>query len=123
MINIGTKIANYYTIIAIVNGYALAENPKSPEPYVVWSIDSNGEGVSGGAYFTNRLNAELDLCEKAFGHLFDNESEAAEQIDNTLNSCRDYISEARNSITSASKLVDALCADMDALNAQRRSIP
>ena len=56
-IHIGSEISGY-TVFGVWNGCCIAENQKSPEPYVVWTIDSDGFGVRAGKYFENFQKAQ-----------------------------------------------------------------
>ena len=84
MINIGTEIGGY-KVTAAANGFALAESKTAPNPFVVWTVDDDGEGVCVGHYFNEREEAEWDFCARAFEWFEDNvnilmiEDEAAER--------------------------------------------
>ena len=56
-IHIGSEIERY-VVFGVWNDCCIAENPKAPEPYVVWAIDSNGFGVRAGKYFENFQQAQ-----------------------------------------------------------------
>lgn len=65
-IHIGS-IINEYVIFGIWNSYCIAENLKSPTPYVVWKIEQNGFGVWAGRYVETKEEAEKEFFKCAFG--------------------------------------------------------
>lgn len=71
MINIGTEIGGY-KVTAAANGFALAVSETAPNPFVVWTVDDDGEGVCVGHYFNEREEAEWDFCTRAFEWFEDN---------------------------------------------------
>ncbi|MDE6678227.1 MAG: hypothetical protein K2K02_04220 [Ruminococcus sp.] len=63
-IHIGSKVEGY-VVFGVWNNCCIAENPKAPEPYVVWTIDSNGFGVRAGKYFENFQKAQKCFYQEA----------------------------------------------------------
>lgn len=61
-----------YIIIVAANGYVLRHSFSALNPYVVWKVDDNCEGVSCGHYFNDREEAEWDFCARAFEWFEDN---------------------------------------------------
>ena len=121
MINIGTEIGGY-KVIAMANGYALAESQTAPNPFVVWTVDKDGEGVCIGHYFNERDEAEWDFCASTFEWFEDNvnihmiEDEADEQnID--LHECYKDIQAAREAVAKAAQIVEEMCDELDKLKA------
>lgn len=119
MINIGTEIGGY-KVTAMANGYALAESKTAPNPFVVWTIDGDGEGVCVGHYFNERDEAEWDFCARAFEWFEDNvnihmiEDEAEKQV-NIL----DGIKSAREAVAKAAQMVGEMCDELDKLKAEQ----
>lgn len=71
MINIGTQIGSY-VITAIVNGVVMAESKTAPEPFAVWRMDCDGNGVNSGRYSAEREDAEWEFAHMAFPWFADN---------------------------------------------------
>ena len=65
-VHIGLCICRY-TVYGVWNGYCIAENLKSPYPYVVWKIASDGYNVYEDFNFKNRQEAEKKFFELATG--------------------------------------------------------
>ncbi len=76
-VHIGMKIQDY-EVFGIFNGYCIAFNRKAPDPYVVWTIDSNKCGVRNGRYFGAKAEAVSKFAECAFGIVSDKAHEEAE---------------------------------------------
>ena len=55
MLTIGSTIKNY-RIEKIMSGtvFAVNSNPQCPQPYVVWKLDIDADGVNNGRYFSYR---------------------------------------------------------------------
>ena len=115
MINIGTEIGGY-KVVAMANGYALAESQTAPNPFVVWTVDKDGEGVCIGHYFNDRGEAEWDFCARAFEWFEDNvnitmiEDGAEEQV-----KILDGIKSAREAVAKAAQMVEEMCDELDKL--------
>lgn len=68
---VGEKLGNGYILDAIFrNQYVLAHspNPETPEPYVVWDLDKDGD-TRNGRYFVRLSKAEkcfAGLCFSTF---------------------------------------------------------
>lgn len=113
MITIGTEIGGY-KVTAMANGFALAVSETAPNPFVVWTLDDDGEGVCVGHYFNEREDAEWDFCARAFEWFEDNvnitmiEDEAEKQT-NIL----DGIKSAREAVARAAQMVDEMCGELD----------
>ena len=121
MINIGTEIGGY-KVTAAANGFALAVSETAPNPFVVWTVDRDGNGVCVGHYFNEREEAEWDFCARAFDWFEDNmnihmiEDEAEEQnID--LHDCYKDIQAAREAVAKAAQMVEEMCDELDKLKA------
>lgn len=72
MLKIGNIIANR-KIIAITNQFVLAECIEdSPEPYTVWRLDYDMNGVHSGRYFKEKMDAEWEFCSLVFPWFQDN---------------------------------------------------
>lgn len=123
MITIGTEIGGY-KVIAMANGYALAESKTAPNPFVVWTIDGDGEGVCIGHYFNERGEAEWDFCARSFEWFEDNvniniiEDEAEEQTAN-LHECYQCIISAREAVAKAAQMVGEMCDELDKLKVEQ----
>ncbi len=126
MINIGTEIGGY-KVTAAANGFALAESKTAPNPFVVWTVDDDGEGVCVGHYFNEREEAEWDFCARAFEWFEDNvnilmiEDEAAERTA-SLHECYQNIKSAREAVAKAAQMVDEMCGELDGLKINPRVI-
>ena len=113
MINIGTEIGGY-RVTAMANGYALAVSETAPNPFVVWTLDDDGEGVCVGHYFNEREDAEWDFCARAFEWFEDNvnitmiEDDTEEQTA-SLHECYQNIKSAREAVAKAAQMVDEMC--------------
>ena len=115
MINIGTEIGGY-KVIAMANGYALAVSETAPNPFVVWTIDRDGEGVCIGHYFNERDEAEWDFCARTFEWFEDNVNihmieDGAEKRAIILNGAKS----AREVATEVLQTVDEMCDALDKL--------
>lgn len=96
--NIGYRVQSY-VIIAIANGYVMGKSPTAPSPYVVWKLDSDGEGVCCGHYFVDREEAEWDLCARAFDwfednmyiHVIENDNQESGQCNRCRYNTNDFI--------------------------------
>ena len=124
MINIGTEIGGY-KVIAAANGFALAESKTAPNPFVVWTVDDDGEGVCVGHYFNEREDAEWDFCARAFEWFEDNvnitfteDTAVSKGKKALLRECLGGIIEAREAVTKAAQMVDEMCGELDRLKAQ-----
>ena len=124
MINIGTEIGGY-KVTAAANGFALAESKTAPNPFVVWTVDDDGEGVCVGHYFNEREEAEWDFCARAFEWFEDNvnitfteDTAVSKGKKALLRECLGGIIEARESVTKAAQMVDEMCGELDRLKAQ-----
>ena len=72
MIKIGHIIANR-KILAMTDKFVLAEcTEESPEPFTVWRIDPDGNGVHSGKYFLGKQDAEWEFCSLVFDWFQDN---------------------------------------------------
>lgn len=116
-----------YVVLAVANGIALAHSQTAPDPYVVWRIDADGNGVSFGKYTQNHEDAEWDFCAKAFPWFEDNapinmiEDNAAERIDSfnyhlneakeRVETCRNVLDEAQQAIDRAAALVEEMVVE------------
>lgn len=122
MIVIGITQIQSYVLIAEANGYVMGKSPTAPSPYAVWQIDDDGEGVSCGHYFVDREEAEWDFCARAFEWFEDNMYihviEDERPLENDLVSGLRTI---RNNLTTAARLVDEMCAEMDKLKERRHN--
>ena len=77
-VHTGMKIQDY-EVFGIFNGYCIAFNRKAPEPYVVWTIDSNKCGVHNGRYSGTKAEAVREFAEHAFKiSLDENKAETAD---------------------------------------------
>ena len=127
MINMGTEISGY-RVIAMANGYALAESKTAPNPFVVWTVDDDGEGVCVGHYFNEREDAEWDFCASAFEWFEDNvnitftEVTAALEENEPLHEYLDGIKEARETVAKAAQMVEEMCDELDRLKINPRVI-
>ncbi len=127
MINIGTEIGGY-KVTAAANGFALAESKTAPNPFVVWTVDDDGEGVCVGHYFNEREEAEWDFCARAFEWFEDNvnitftEDTAKPEDTELLHGYLDGIKEAREAFAKAAKMVDEMCGELDGLKINPRVI-
>ncbi len=119
MINIGTEIGGY-KVTAMANGYALAVSETAPNPFVVWTVDDDGEGVCIGRYFNECEDAEWDFCARAFEWFEDNvnilmiEDEDEEQAA-SLHECYQGIKSAREAVSKAAQMVEEMCDELDRL--------
>ena len=53
--------------------FVLAEcTEESPEPFTVWRLDQDGNGVHSGKYYLNKQDAEWEFCSLAFDWFQDN---------------------------------------------------
>ena len=119
MINIGSLISNY-VVVAVAGSYVLAANGAAPSPYAVWTLDSDGDGVHNGRYFTDRMDAEWEFCSLAFEWFQDNvlvcdeesECRSAKARAKVLEDC---LSAAHRSLAAAIDLVDALVLEHEQL--------
>ncbi len=127
MINIGTEIGGY-KVTAAANGFALAESKTAPNPFVVWTVDDDGEGVCVGHYFNEREEAEWDFCARAFEWFEDNvnilmiEDENEEQAA-SLHECYQGIKSAREAVAKAAQMVEEMCDELDRLKAEKNIYP
>ncbi len=73
MIQIGTVISGF-KIYGICGEHCIAESipHREIEPFVVWTIDSDGNGVHTGRYFSDRMDAEWEFASLAFPWFQDN---------------------------------------------------
>lgn len=55
-----------YTLLAIANGVVLAHSVTAPDPFVVWYIDSDDNGVHTGSYQQSKEEAEIIFVSRAF---------------------------------------------------------
>ena len=124
MINIGTEIGGY-KVTAAANGFALAESKTAPNPFVVWTVDDDGEGVCVGHYFNEREEAEWDFCARAFEWFEDNvnitfteDTAVSKGKKALLRECLGGIIKAREAVTTAAQMVDEMCGELDRLKAQ-----
>ena len=129
MINIGTEIGGY-KVTAMANGYALAVSETAPNPFVVWTLDDDGEGVCVGHYFNEREDAEWDFCARAFEWFEDNMNititeDIAVSDENTapLHEYLNGIKEAREAVAKAAQMVEEMCDELDKLKAERNIPP
>lgn len=55
MVTIGQKFGNYTVIANYRNEIVLAKSDDegTPEPFVIWNVDADGNGVNSGQYFTD----------------------------------------------------------------------
>ena len=55
MLTIGSTVNNY-RIEKIMSStvFAVNSNPECPQPYVVWDLDNDTDGVNNGRYFSYR---------------------------------------------------------------------
>ncbi len=124
MINIGTEIGGY-RVTAMANGYALAVSEIAPNPFVVWTLDDDGEGVCEGHYFNEREDAEWDFYARAFEWFEDNvnitftEVTAAPEENEPLHEYLDGIKEAREAVARAAQMVEEMCDELDRLKAEQ----
>lgn len=74
MIEIGQVIANREIYAIFEKKYCLARalNLIGPEPYTVWLIDADGNGVNSGRYYKEQMDAEWDFAARCFGWFEDN---------------------------------------------------
>lgn len=73
MIKIGDVIGNRRIYGIFQDRYCIAEAVcETPEPYVVWSIDHDGEGVYSGRYYTDKMEAEWCYAGLCFDWFEDN---------------------------------------------------
>ena len=123
MINIGTEIGGY-KVTAAANGFALAESKTAPNPFVVWTVDDDGEGVCVGHYFNEREEAEWDFCARAFEWFEDNvnititEDITVSEDTELLKGCLEGIKEAREAVAKAAEMVGEMRGELDRLKAQ-----
>lgn len=125
MINIGTEISGY-KVIASANPFALAESKTVYNPFVVWTVDDDGEGVCIGRYFNEREDAEWDFCARAFEWFEDNANititeNIAVSEENTapLHEYLDGIKEAREAVVKAAQMVEEMCDELDKLKVEQ----
>lgn len=135
MIVIGIKIQSY-VIIAEANGYVMGKSPTAPSPYAVWQVDDDGKGVCCGHYFVDREEAEWDFCARAFEWFEDNasihmiedgeennETHSVEQQEEKAQPLADHLLEGlweiRESVATATQLVDEMCEEVDRLRKER----
>ena len=102
-----------YTVLAVANGIALAHSQTAPDPYVVWRIDADGNGVSFGQYTQNLEDAEWDFCAKAFPWFEDNVNINMIEDEDELKDPVGFIRSARRAVSDAAKLIDELISEMD----------
>lgn len=73
MIEIGQVIANREVYSIHENSYCIAKSVvPSPEPFTVWNIDVDGEGVHTGRYFKEKMDAEWCYAGLCFPWFEDN---------------------------------------------------
>lgn len=110
--NVG-GIIHGYMVTGVANGYVIGRSDTKPNPYVVWQIDHNGNGVCCGHYFNDRDEAEWDFCVRAFEWFEDNVNiHMIEDGDDELTGRLKLIGE---DIKKAAQLVDEMCAEVDKL--------
>ncbi|MBQ8171799.1 MAG: hypothetical protein IJZ95_07430 [Oscillospiraceae bacterium] len=122
MINIGTRI-NGYMIIAAANGYVLGINTAAPDPFVVWTVDNDGNGVHTGRYFNDSMDAEWEFCSLAFEWFQDNvliSDEEDEEYKRSSAEARvaaleENLSAAHRSLAAAMDLVEEMFKERDRL--------
>ena len=102
-----------YVILAVANGIALAHSQSAPDPYVVWHIDDDGQGVYGGRYTADAEDAEWDFCAKAFPWFEDNVHINMIEDEDELKDPTGFICSARRAVSDAAKLIDELISEMD----------
>ena len=73
MIKVGQIIGNREVLSVFENKYCLAKCTEySPEPYVVWNVDADGEGVHTGRYYVERDDAQWCYAGLCFPWFQDN---------------------------------------------------
>lgn len=122
MINIGSLISNY-VVVAVAGSYVLAANGAAPSPYAVWTLDSDGDGVHNGRYFTDRMDAEWEFCSLAFEWFQDNviisdeedEEYKRSSAEARVEAIEENLSAAHRSLTAAMDLVEDMFKEWDRL--------
>lgn len=132
--NVG-GIIHGYTVTGVANGYVIGRSDTKPNPYVVWKIDHNSNGVCCGHYFNDCEEAEWDFCARAFEWFEDNVNiHIIEDGNETLAETRsvfeppketdkcyalDAIFAARAAIAEAAGYVEGMCREIELLKAER----
>lgn len=107
MVNIGTKVFSH-VVIAIANGYALAESKTDPNSFVVWEITDDRESVQYGSYYTERFDAEWDFAAKAFPWFVDNMNINMIEEEEQLLDAERCVRAARGYIKESAELIDEI---------------
>ena len=71
-IDVGTVISNHVVYNVHANAYCIASPIDQNGDYVIWHIDDSGEGVWGGLYFEDQMDAEWAYASKCFPWFEDN---------------------------------------------------
>lgn len=79
-IQIGTEIQGY-KIYGIHNNHCIAKRPAPCEQWVIWTIDSDRNGVNTGRYFESQEDAEWEYCELCFDWFEDCEALCVDEED------------------------------------------
>lgn len=126
--NIGDTVESY-KIIAVVNGYAMGKSVTAPNPYAVWIIDDDGEGVCCGHYFNDREEAEWDFCARAFEWFEDNVNIHFIEDGESIEKCKEPpeqkliggLKKIREDIAAAARLVDEMSDEVDRLRKEQHN--
>ncbi len=92
-IKVGTIISGHIVYAVHAGVYCIASPIDQDGDYVVWHIDDNGNGVWGGSYYSDQMDAEWAYASKCFPWFEDNvivsSDEYEDEIDETFEDCPD----------------------------------
>lgn len=92
-IKVGTIISGHIVYAVHAGAYCIASPINQDGDYVVWRIDDNGNGVWGGSYYPDQMDAEWAYASKCFPWFEDNvivsSDEYEDEVDETFEDCPD----------------------------------